>query len=244
MCTVTYIPRGNNEFLLASNRDENNQRSTNRFQTKALGPEKVLFPVDPVSGGSWIVASNAAKVACVLNGAFDKHRHNPPYAKSRGLVILDYFRLNSMAQFTDQYDFKGIEPFTMVACEQSNLYDFRWDGSRAHVITCDPNQPHMWSSSTLYDQSAKDRRRKWFKNWLTNCPEPNILDLIHFHLFGGEQDLNNGFVMNRQGMVQTLSVAAIDKRNTHADIHHHDLIQDRTSRHRIDFSENEVVETV
>ena len=244
MCTVTYIPKDSNEFLLASNRDENQQRSTHIFQSEKYNSGKVLFPVDPISGGSWIVASDTAKVACVLNGAFEKHHHNPPYARSRGLVILDYFQLNDIQKFVDEYDFQGIEPFTMVAVEQSELFEFRWDGSDPHLKPCDAGQPHIWSSTTLYDKSARDQRDQWFRDWLISCPEPNLLDLVYFHQYGGEQDQYNGLVMNRQGRVQTLSVTGVDKKIGYTSIRHHDLILDHISDHRIDFSQNEMVESI
>lgn len=244
MCTVTYIPQGRNQFILASNRDENHQRSTNSIGSGTFGKERVLFPVDPVSGGSWIVVSNSGKVACVLNGAFEKHHHKPPYAKSRGLVILDYFKAPDIQQFVNNYDFTGIEPFTLVVHEPNKLWEFRWDEKKAHLITIDANQPHMWSSSTLYDKNAIIKRNEWFRNWLIRCPEPGLPDLIHFHRFGGEQDLYNGLVMNRDYKVQTLSITAIERMISFTNLRHHDLINNKISQNRIDISEDEVMESI
>ncbi len=244
MCTVTYIPKGNRKFLLASNRDENHQRSTNTVVTKLLGTQKLLFPVDPISGGSWIATSSFSKVACVLNGAFKKHQHSPPYRKSRGLVLLDFFQSASAQRFADQYDFDGIEPFTMIMCESSGLFEFRWDGHMPNLTRCDSRLPQIWSSTTLYDETAQQQRNTWFQSWLNQCSDPSMLDLVHFHQYGGEQDHYNGFVMNRQGKVQTISVTAINKKESHASIYHHDLIADQFSKHQIDFSEDEVVESV
>ena len=69
MCTVTYIPRGKNQFILTSNRDENHSRNTSLLETRLLGTQPVSFPVDPISGGSWIAISQSNRVACILNAA-------------------------------------------------------------------------------------------------------------------------------------------------------------------------------
>ncbi len=244
MCTVTYIPRGNREYLLTSNRDENSQRSSETFSSRQLNGQEILFPVDPVSGGSWIVVSDSARIGCILNGAFEKHHHDPPYARSRGLVLLDYIQSENIKNFVSQYQFEDIEPFTLIACEQMKLWEFRWDGAKSHLVPCDPGRTHIWSSSTLYDETAKNLRNEWFNEWLSQCPNPGIQDLFHFLRFGGTQDRQIGFVMNRQDRVQTLSITAINKMHAHADVHHHNLIQNQISQHRIDFSENEVVESL
>jgi hypothetical protein len=37
----------------------------------------MIYPKDARSGGSWIVACHDETVACLLNGAFEKHEKNP-----------------------------------------------------------------------------------------------------------------------------------------------------------------------
>ncbi len=243
MCTVTYVPRGTNQFILTSNRDENQGRTTSLLESRSVGPERVLFPVDPISGGSWIAISSSNRVVCILNGAFEKHHHNPPYKRSRGLILLDYFKTPNISHFIERHDFEGIEPFTMVMYEQDLLVELRWDGVLKHTRNVSLNTPHIWSSSTLYDQSARTKRAEWFEKWWQETQDPDSNDLLQFHRYGGEPDPTNGFVMNRDNKVQTLSITGIEKSRSSAILHHHDLIKNTTTQHFIDFSKDEIMES-
>jgi len=243
MCTVTYIPRGYNEFLLAANRDENLSRATATISIYTIGEDEVLLPVDPISKGSWIAVSTSNRAACVLNGAFRKHQHQPPYSRSRGLVLLDYFEWPGFSEFLDNYRFKGIEPFTMIVCEPGKLIEFRWDGKKAFTNHLNIDNACIWASSTLYSEKARSARKRWFREWLKKHPEPRLADQVHFHRHGGPEDLYNGLVMNRDNRVQTLSITGINKKSTYASLEHQDLIKHKTVKRRIDCSANETMES-
>lgn len=242
MCTVTYIPKGNDQFILTSNRDENSQRATGAPRIQLSQSQQALFPQDPKSGGTWIAAAVNNRVACLLNGAFVKHQHNPPYRHSRGLVVLDYFKYANIQEFIDRYDLRDIEPFTLILYEKGRLLEFRWDGKAKHPLKLDLQQTYIWSSCTLYDDQVIQQRASWFNHWLQKKSNPEIPDLLNFHQHGGEQDHTNGFVMNRQNQVQTLSITAIEKKQVSAQMHHLDLLDGSISSQRIDL-ENETVES-
>ena len=243
MCTVTYIPQGNNQYTLTTSRDENKSRATSRLNTDIIGSEQVLYLVDPVSGGSWVAVSNSNRVVCVLNGAFTKHSHQPPYARSRGLVLLDFFEFEQHTDFISHYDFTGIEPFTMVIQERGRLIEFRWDGGQHYLNYPDKTQPNIWSSATLYDPKAIKKRKGWFRDWLVKNANPGLKDQMKFHRFGGEADLYNGLIMNRNDKVQTLSITGISSMNKFALLEHQDLIVDKPTIQRIDFSINDILES-
>ena len=240
MCTVTYIPKGRDQFFLTSNRDENLSRAAKVPDIQLTENQHTLFPKDPKSGGSWIAVSEQNKLACILNGAFDKHLHRPPYARSRGLVLLDFFKYAQIRHFIDQYRFEGIEPFTMILYEYLNLVELRWDGQKKHVTTLDQDQPQIWSSATLYDTEVRNQRARWFQKWLKIYDQPTNEDLLQFHRYGGEEDLVNGYVMNRNGLVQTLSITSIEKKPKAAVMHHQDLLNDQIVSKQISL-ENETV---
>jgi hypothetical protein len=242
MCTVTYIPQGNNEFILTSNRDENISRATSKLETYSIGREEVLLPVDPVSKGSWIAVSSSQRVSCILNGAFHKHHHEPPYARSRGLVLLDYFEWPGFSDFLDHYSFEGIEPFTMIVCEPDQLVEFRWDGEKTFAKNLNLDAAHIWSSTTLYDERARALRESWFWEWLRENPEPAIEDQLHFHRHGGPEDHVNGLIMNRENKVQTVSITGIDKKSSFASLKHQDLVQNRSVNGRVSFLINRLMD--
>lgn len=230
MCTVTYIPKGTDHFILTSNRDESAKRISSAPQFQITQSQHLVFPVDPQSGGSWIAVAPNNRTACLLNGAFDKHQHQPPYRRSRGLVLLDSFDYADPGEFVNSYDFKGIEPFTLVLYRPKSLFEIRWDEVDVHFERLNSSQPHIWSSSTLYNQEVRQRRAQWFTQWLEENKQPVLNDIMDFHQFGGEQDLKNGLVMNRENLVQTLSITAIHKQPAAIEMHHLDL----TTEHRTD----------
>lgn len=241
MCTVTYIPKGEDQFILTSNRDENSQRAAGLPQVHLFETHHTLYPQDPQSGGTWIAVSHTNKVACILNGAFKKHLSQPPYDRSRGLVLLDFFKAGSVDGFITEYDFSGIEPFTLVLYQGKKLVEFRWDGQKGHQLPLNPHKSYIWSSCTLYDQHATERRAQWFSKWLKTNKDPDIHDLLQFHRYGGERDATNGLVMNRQDLVETLSITGVDKRKEFATMYHHDLLQNSLTNRRIDLSQDEIV---
>ncbi|MBK9018424.1 MAG: NRDE family protein [Saprospiraceae bacterium] len=51
------------------------RRSTSTVRVVAAS---LIFPRDTAAGGTWIAASDTNRVACLLNGAFVKHKHQPP----------------------------------------------------------------------------------------------------------------------------------------------------------------------
>ncbi len=242
MCTVTYIPKGADHFILTSNRDESAQRASSAPQFYVTEKQQLVFPVDPKSGGSWIGVAPSNRTACLLNGAFEKHPHKPPYRRSRGLVLLDSFAYAQAEQFADQYEFSGIEPFTLILCRPSKLHELRWDGQQVHLNHLEVAQAHIWSSSTLYDQHIRDRRAQWFNQWLQQTNQQDLHNIMAFHRFGGEQDQTNGLVMNRNNKVQTLSITAIHKRTTEISMHHLDLASEHQTDHTIAIK-HEFVET-
>ena len=58
MCTVTFLPLSNNDFILTSNRDEQRQRETLHPKIYEEDGIEMLFPKDKVAGGTWIGASS------------------------------------------------------------------------------------------------------------------------------------------------------------------------------------------
>lgn len=181
MCTVTYLPRPSG-FILTHNRDEAPSRSPQSIvlEKTPLG-ESLLFPRDIKAGGTWIATSRYGRTACLLNGAFVKHHHAPPYRRSRGLILLDFFDWKNPDEFFQRYDFEGVEPFTFLFFEQGQApgissqraTEFRWDGQQRYLKNLQTDQPHFWCSATLYPPEMQIRREQVFKDWLVNHPPYN-----------------------------------------------------------------------
>lgn len=230
MCTVTYIPSSNG-FIFTSSRDENPGRAKETLPPASYTtPEGArIFPKDP-QGGTWFGLSDNGKLHCLLNGAFERHKHQPPYRKSRGLVLLESLSWNSDQEFSNTYDFTDIEPFTMVMLDRSEgvqLSELRWDGSIAHFSPKNNSQPFIWSSAALYLPDIIRKREQVFLNWLQEVGSPIHEDVINLHLNGSIGDPENDFRMNRNGMVQTVSITQLTSTEKKEKLHYRDLLTDK-----------------
>ncbi|CAN5421818.1 NRDE family protein [soil metagenome] len=224
MCTVTYLPTEDG-YILTSNRDEWPGRPTSK-PTLHNGQNrlKLLYPADGIAGGSWIAVSNTGATACMLNGAFELHVRNSPYRRSRGLVLLDAFEYERFEDFVQQYNFNQIEPFTLLFLIGGQLQELRWEGTQTHYRLPEPNKPHIWASATLYTPEYIAKRTIWFEEWLLSHPVYEPQSIMEFHHTGGEGDKYNDIIMNREGMVQTVSITCVVRRNHYLDMFYEDLL--------------------
>jgi len=169
VCTLTYVPTQSG-FIITSNRDESIKRGKAiPPQVHAHGAVNILMPQDPDKSGTWIGVSEKGRVVVLLNGALKPHEHRPPYRMSRGLVLLDSFGFDSFERFVNEHDFKGIEPFTIIAIHRGQrVTDFRWDGSTIHRRQVQSAEPHVWTSAQMYSPSVHEATVKRFTHFLAN----------------------------------------------------------------------------
>ncbi|MBK8845058.1 MAG: NRDE family protein [Bacteroidetes bacterium] len=228
MCTVTYLPLQKNGFILTSNRDESVTRKTALPPTKySINGTTVFFPKDLEAQGTWIATSPTKYTLCLLNGAFEKHTHQPPYAKSRGLVLLDIFQYASCQEYASQYNFVGIEPFTLIIiCNNTDavkLYELRWDGNHAHLKKLPIEKPAIWSSVTLYKKEVIEQREQWFHEWLKNNTIYTVQEILFFHHFAGNGAAQHNLIMDIKEK-KTVSVTSIAHENLSRTIIYEDLV--------------------
>lgn len=210
MCTVTYIPQAEGGFLFTNNRDEAPSRSSKEMASKKLANGvEIYFPRDSKAGGTWLAVSNDNRLICVLNGAFERHEHQPPYRLSRGIMALEFFEYDSAIEFFEEYEFEGIEPFTLVVVDDGNLIDFRWDGTEVYMGMRDEASCHIWSSAMLYPLEIKEKREVLFSDWLATKESISKEDILDFHQNGKVGDPKYDLVMNRGNLVRTVSITSI-----------------------------------
>ena len=235
MCTLTFVPTSNGA-VITSNRDEHESRSNTKFPVeREINDLHVVFPQDPKAGGTWIACASNQSVAILLNGAFEKHKHRPPYRKSRGLVLLDLFRFKSLIDFSNRYDLDGIEPFTIVYYKKgakSTLTELRWDGMKKQQAGFDVDQPHIWSSATLYSPEIILERQNWFAEMLES-KEISPDKLQHFHEFGGKSDVKNNFKMDRGKGLKTISISQIQIKKQQSEFRYQNLVNNTIDKVRL-----------
>ena len=227
MCTVTYIPINSDSFILTHSRDENIKRPmASPPVSRKIKGIKHIFPVDLKGGGTWIAISEQGRIACLLNGGWIKHKSKPPYRHSRGKVILDYFNFSSFDSFSQNYDFDGLEPFTLIIIESGRINEIVFDGDQPHFSFPDKNKPHIYSSSTLYSPEEKQSKQDYFNDWIINNRKIGVNDIIAFHgKLKFEREIVNSISGNAD-ILKTVSTTSIYKSGKKAEIHYYDLLND------------------
>lgn len=231
MCTVTWIPDGRGGAFLTSNRDEQPSRAAREFRKITTPQGEVLhFPVDAGAGGTWFCLSSHQRAVCLLNGGHRKHRHRPPYRRSRGLIVLEAFQFADFAAFLRDIDLRGIEPFTMILAAHGHASELIWNGRCKSIRHLAPGETAIWSSTTLYPASVRARRRSLFRRFLQTQPQPDLEAIIAFHQMD-TGDSVHGFVMNRDNKVRTVSITAAALGRAVPYWMHYDLIHNQMYRH-------------
>jgi len=228
MCTVSFIYRGNKDFMLISNRDEAVNRKTIPPKEYVDNEISLVYPKDAVAGGTWIGASSKNRLLCLLNGAFVKHDRKSSYKKSRGIIVKELLEVNDVFTEIEQYDFNEIEPFTLLIVDWNSdlkLIELIWDGTEAQITDL-PLEPKIWSSSTLYNSEMKTFRKQWFKEYLSQNGSSSE-ELLYFHEHYGVGDPMLDLKIDR-GLLKTVSITMFEKTQEDMNFVYKDLLQQKT----------------
>ena len=223
MCTVIYYP-GSEGALFSSCRDEDPGRTTASLPGLYKSADIIsVYVKDGAAGGTWAGMNDEGTVIILLNGAFEKHTREKEYRKSRGLIVKELLFVVDPIKEWAGYDLQNIEPFTLVIWSRKKLYEAVWDGRQKHIFQQDAGKPHIWSSSTLYNNAVKKIRRQWFTAGVENSAFSDAASLQSFLL--AHNEANNGFLMKRNERLATLSIACFTAQDKQVSMHYHDLIK-------------------
>ncbi|RDY58052.1 NRDE family protein [Flagellimonas nanhaiensis] len=204
MCTVSFISSGD-KYFITSNRDEHISRPL-AFEPKeeVINSTKVLFPKDPLAGGTWFAVNENGVVTVLLNGAFVRHTRQKSYSKSRGLVLLDIVSASDPVSMLQEMELYNIEPFTLVLFD-AQLLEFRWDGNQKYFKHLDKTKGYIWSSVTLYEDPVITERASLFDEFLRSNSNIEASHVVDFHS-NNHEDYENGFIIDRKTGLRTFSV--------------------------------------
>jgi len=233
MCTVSIVP-SNGQWILTSNRDELTERAAHPPQPYVHQNKTIWYPSDPKAGGTWFAVTSALATVVLLNGAEKKHAIEPFYRKSRGLIVLELLsESDSVLMHWKSIDLTQIEPFTLVVFEYPHLHQLRWDGQHKSTVALDVNQPHIWSSATLYSSKIRAEREQWFADFLVQKPTITAADLFSFHQTRHPNNTKNGLVMERSTFLKTISITQLVIDANSAQLKHVDLLSNNQSVHAL-----------
>lgn len=222
MCTVTFLPLNNTDFILTSSRDVPYTRK------KAISPQKYIedgveleYPKDGDAGGTWIGSSEKNRLICLMNGGYKDHKSEDSYRMSRGLIVKQLLKAEETTSSLNTIDLVDIEPFTLVVVdwnEDLKLFEFVWTGEKKHLFNI-PLIPHIWSSSTLYNDETKQLRQDWFADWNSKQSNYTQDEIIKFHKTAGNGNPEINVLMKRKGG-GTVSITSIKRDKTTVDFYY------------------------
>lgn len=225
MCTVTYLPLGNNDFILTSNRDETPLRKTLPPKDYLEDGVVLTYPKDEVAGGTWIGLSDKKRLVCLLNGGFTIHKRKDSYKMSRGVIVKKILTEANAVSFINEFNFEEIEPFTLILVDWENslnTFELVWDGEQKHFTEL-KQEPKIWSSSTLYTNEMKTQRQIWFSKWLTINTEFEQDNILQFHQNETIGTADMSLKMKRD-IVETVSVTSVKKESSSVNMLYLDFV--------------------
>jgi hypothetical protein len=162
VCTVSLVTWAGG-LRLVSNRDE--QRSRPASLPPRLvdrGGVRIIMPIDPASGGTWIAVNELGLAIALLNvNPPDRPAALPP--RSRGEIVpalAALTTLDDVAAAAAAIDFRDYAPFRLVCAGGGDVLQIAPAASLLHRASIDA--PIMFTSSGLGDERVEGPRRELF----------------------------------------------------------------------------------
>ena len=238
MCTLSWqIWQG--KLSLAFSRDEALDRAIAeppRIEQTANG--KIVCPVDPEGGGTWLSLNEQGLVLCLLND----YRYKPSVARrSRGLLVKDLANshsLEDLAVTLKQLNLTDYAPFQLVVFpgpEAPRLW--QWNGSDLAEVVA-PGSP--LSSSSLFPALTPWLRRRWFRRQTGgNLRQLTAEQHRQLHLNSGPLGRYLGIRMRRSQRA-TVSLCHLELTAHEGKLHYQDLLNEKQSTTRLDIQSRSI----
>jgi hypothetical protein len=216
MCTVTVVPLENG-FRLCCNRDERRERPTASPPiVQTFGCGRAMFPVDPISQGTWVAVNDAGLTMALLNRSTDSIdlRDSKPRV-SRGRIIPALLACGSVDEALEhcsKLDAASFDGFRLLMV-QNALAIIMTSDARAltHEVT-NLSRPMMWTSSSLGDAVVEGPRRKLFDRLFDEDRGTWLPAQRRFHRHRWRRHPEISVMMERRD-ARTVSRTAIDVRS-------------------------------
>lgn len=226
MCTVSVVPFADG-FRVACNRDE--LRARPRALKPVICPGGIttsIWPVDPLSGGTWIGVNDVGLVVALLNRSQCRVATVPAASRllSRGTIVpqlLQQPTVQAAIEKAGQIDVSRFPPYTLVLLQRRQGYSITVNASRPTIRSHDLSRPHLFTSSSLGDDIAAYWRGQLFAK-LIECGA-NRLDgqaSFHRHRWSERPDIS---VRMARADASTVSITTIDVRDQRICMRYADL---------------------
>lgn len=225
MCTVTIVPIGfrpNRRIRIGCNRDDSPKRSdTMPPQFRHHQSRRALYPVDPVSDGTWIAVNDAGLVMLVLNRNRDFNVKPPaldamlPHSKlnSRGTIIPQLLDCKSLAEAilrSQRLELECLAPFRLLILDRTHYFELDSTSPASSPKPVLLDSPLIFTSSGLGDDRVQAARGELFSTWFNSVKSDTEWeqqqDRFHLHAWPEKREIS---VFMRRTGAQTLSYTTI-----------------------------------
>ena len=221
MCTVTVLPRAllvsdapDDQLLLrvVCNRDEHTTRAP-ALPPKlwTAGPRRVLMPIDPAGGGTWIAVNDAGLVFVLLNAS--DGATTTAGVVSRGTIIPALVGCGSVSGAVAQARLiraNRFAPFRLLIIDRFEVVDCRPVGDRIHHRRSPLRHAILRTSSGLGDAVVAGPRRALFRRTVPAARDARTAqDEFHRHQWPGRESIS---VNMRRHDAATVSRTVIEVR--------------------------------
>jgi hypothetical protein len=238
MCTVTAVPRSRLSspawtadpllLRLVCNRDEL------RTRAEALPPvvqmvegRRVVMPLDPESGGTWLAVNENGLVFALLNANLGGR--TLAEGLSRGGVIPRLAGAGSMSEALARLLATGAEryrPFRLLVLDASQLVECWVEGGRLRYRRAYLQGAVMRTSSSLGDAIVQGPRRMLFRRFVRGTSHAAAAqDAFHDHQWAGREDVSvrmqraDALTVSRAVVEVSGSFATMIYRSAQKDVH-------------------------
>ena len=223
MCTVSIIPlyvAGATGFRLVSNRDELRTRpEALPPAVRRFGEHRATMPIDPVSNGTWVAASDAGMAMALLN-VNSLHRAFAESPRlSRGVIIphlLASDAARDALRAAQQLDPGDFPPFRLIVIDRDawgEVFSDGWD-LRTTVRPFD-GKPLIFTSSGLGDALVEGPRRMLFDRLIRTADVcPRRQDEFHDHQWPDRPQVSVRMSRADASTVSRTTIEMIDGRPT------------------------------
>lgn len=213
MCTVSIIPCPEiSAVRVACNRDEQAERPTALPPAiLRIGVHRTIFPVDPISGGTWIAVTDAGLAMVLLNRNAADGSIPTGVLTSRGTIIPALANVDSLPAAVSQaleLNAGQYLPFRLVLADRERIGEISSDGTRLEILRIGRlTAPALFTSSGLGDRLVDGPRQRLFaqcfrsrNQWTTQQ------EAFHRHIWPDEPHLS--VCMSRPG-ARTVSYTVV-----------------------------------
>ena len=227
MCTVSLVPLADGARMVCNRDEQRGRPAAHPPRVRRAGNRAAVYPVDPVSGGTWIGVNDAGLALALLN------RYRPGdtrvAVRSRGTLIPELLAVGTIAEIRRRLtrllesDATAVEPFTLVAVRQGNLGLATFCGRELRFESRALDRPIVFTSSSLGDALVTPPRRALFAALVRTTSRP-LEGQARFHRHRWPERPEISICMSRPD-ASTVSRTVLDVRCTRVGLRYHALSQ-------------------